>query len=399
MSKIDLNFNPSTYAGEALQEVIAQQVLRGNTISEGLVTVHDDIRFKQVIPTLSGGVTIQDGSESFDHAGTTAMSEKYLEPESFKVNEKYNYRNLSATWAASRQPSGERGKYVPPTDIESAIIELKGRQVGKFIDASIWGGSAFASGLSDITKTGSNEVTGLLAKAEANADTVKLAPTAGSGSLVVTGISKAAVAVVTVASTTNLQSGDKVTFNGVETDGAGTDFETLNGNSFAITVLSGTTFSIPVNTSAFDNTYDASSGTISFINVSNAISILTEIYNAMPFDAEFDPAFRLFGNRRLLKAYSVAQATKADGAGSFFIGEKELDFLGTRIAIVPYMPDNMFLGAKTSDLHFGTALESDFTNFNIVDLRETTNELMYSYRLDFGFDVEITNNKDTLLYK
>jgi hypothetical protein len=84
------------------------------------------------------------------------------------------------------------------------------------------------------------------------------------GLIVVTSISKAAAAVFTTAVPHMLQSGNFVDV----LNAAGGDFTALNGNKYAVTVLTATTFSIAVNTSAYSGTYTASSASIS--NITNA---------------------------------------------------------------------------------------------------------------------------------
>jgi hypothetical protein len=81
------------------------------------------------------------------------------------------------------------------------------------------------------------------------------------GLIAVTSISKAAAAVFTTAVPHMLTSGNFVDV----LNAAGGDFTALNGNKYAVTVLSTTTFSIAVNTSAYSGTYTASSASISDI--------------------------------------------------------------------------------------------------------------------------------------
>lgn len=84
------------------------------------------------------------------------------------------------------------------------------------------------------------------------------------GLIVVTDISKAAAAVFTTAVPHMLQSGNFVDV----LNAAGGDFTQLNGNKYAVTVLTTTTFSIAVDTSLYSGTYTASSASIS--NITNA---------------------------------------------------------------------------------------------------------------------------------
>jgi hypothetical protein len=210
------------------------------------------------------------------------------------------------------------------------------------------------------------------------------------------GITKANPAVITVSSTANLQTGDVVTFHNM-TGSTGTDWSDTSGTNSVITILSGTTFSIPVNTSGFDGTF--AGGSLSFVNSSNALSVLTQVYNGLSESVEDDADFFIYGNKGLGKAYALAQASAANGAGSYYIGAKELDFLGQRMAILPFLPANTIVAANVSNLHFGTALDAEWNNVAILPQYEATGDRTVRYRCDYAFDVNYTNGSDIVLYR
>jgi hypothetical protein len=261
----------NTYAGKDLEGVIAQSVLRGKTIENGLVTVHTDIDSRAVVKTMANTINVQDSVAAFTSAGAFTLDEKYLDPKKFMEAVEYDYSTLNATWYASQQPRGRAGDFVPPASLEEAIIEQQAGIRSKFIDASIWRGSVAAGLLSKITvSASSNIVSGLIPLMEAGSDVNKL----DSSKLAIAslGITKASPAVVTVSSTADLQTGDVVTFHNM-TGSTGTDWSDTSGTNSVITILSGTTFSIPADTSGFDGTF--AGGSLSFVNSSNALSVLT----------------------------------------------------------------------------------------------------------------------------
>jgi len=384
----------NTYAGKDLEGIIAQSVLRGKTIENGLVTVHTDIDSRAVVKTMANTINVQDSAAAFSSAGAFTLDEKYLDPKTFMEAVEYDYSTLNATWYASQQPRGRAGDFVPPASLEEAIIEQQAGIRSKFIDASIWRGSVAAGQLSKITvSASSNVVSGLIPLMEAGSDVNKLDATVGVGSLVVTGMSKALSAILTVSSTANLSNGDVITLSGL----TGTGFVDQNGKSFAITVINATTFSIALDSSGF-GTFGGSVEA-SFINSSNALAVLTQVYNGLSESVEDDADFYFFGNKGLGKAYSLAQATAANGAGSYYIGAKELDFLGQRMAILPFLPSNTIVAANVSNLHFGTALDAEWNNVAILPQFEATGDRTVRYRCDYAFDVNYTNGEDIVLYR
>jgi hypothetical protein len=383
----------NTYAGKDLEGVIAQSVLRGKTIENGLVTVHTDIDSRAVVKTMANTINVQDSVAAFNSAGAFTLDEKYLDPKKFMEAVEYDYSTLNATWYASQQPRGRAGDFVPPASIEDAIIEQQAGIRSKFIDASIWRGSVAAGLLSKITvSASSNIVSGLIPLMEAGSDVNKL----DSTKVAMVDFTPAAASVIEVASTANLQTGDVVTLSSC-LGFTGTEFSALNGTSYSITVLNATTFSIPFDSSAFTSTF--TSGNLAYINSSNALSVLTSVYNGLSESVEDDADFFIYGNKGLGKAYSLAQASAANGAGSYYIGAKELDFLGQRMAILPFLPANTIVAANVSNLHFGTALDAEWNNVAILPQYEATGDRTVRYRCDYAFDVNYTNGSDIVLYR
>ena len=383
----------NTYAGKDLEGVIAQSVLRGKTIENGLVTVHTDIDSRAVVKTMANTINVQDSVAAFTSAGAFTLDEKYLDPKKFMEAVEYDYSTLNATWYASQQPRGRAGDFVPPASIEDAIIEQQAGIRSKFIDASIWRGSVAAGLLSKITvSASSNIVSGLIPLMEAGSDVNKL----DSVKVAMVDFTPAAASVIEVASTANLTTGDVVTLSGCLGFNA-TEFSALDGTSYPITVLNATTFSIPFDSSAFTSTF--TSGNIAYINSTNALSVLTSVYNGLSESVEDDADFFIYGNKGLGKAYALAQASAANGAGSYYIGAKELDFLGQRMAILPFLPANTIVAANVSNLHFGTALDAEWNNVAILPQYEATGDRTVRYRCDYAFDVNYTNGSDIVLYR
>ena len=389
-----ITISPNTYAGEALQEIIAQSVLATKTVESNAITVHSNIDKRMVVPTAAKAITIQDSTALFNPVGGISLGERYLDPAPFMINEQYDYSTINNWWFAANQPRGRAGDFVPPANVESVIMKQIAELNVKFVNFSIWRGSARFAEFGGINKTGSNNTLGLINVINDAPDSRKVSFVTGESQLVVTGITNAAQAVVTVASTANLKTSNKVTFKGLLAGtSTGTDLSTLNNKTFVITVLNATTFRIALDTTGFKTFATDAGSVVKFINESNAIKLLTSVYDNLSENVEDDEDFYLYGGKNLAKAYSLAQAVVANGAGSYFIGRKELDFLGQRMFIDTAIGDNTIVASKAGNLHFGTALDSEWNNAEILPQDATGNKVV-NVRLDYAFDTQITNPSD-----
>ena len=95
----------------------------------------------------------------------------------------------------------------------------------------------------------------------------------------------------------------------------------------------------------------------------------------------------------------MAQATAANGAGSYFVGSKALDFLGSRMMVLPYISNNVIVAANVSNLHYGTALSGEQNSLAIIPMFENNGDRTVRYRCDYAFDVNYTNGADISFYR
>ena len=159
---MSLVISPNTYAGEALEAVIAQTVLTGKTIDSNVITTHSNIDKRLVVPVVDKATTVQDRNAKFNAVGGSNFGERYLDPKPFMINEEYDYSAINAWWFAAQQPRGSAGDFVPPATIEDAIVDLIATQNAKFINFSTWRGTGRFAEFGGINKIGTNQVNGLI---------------------------------------------------------------------------------------------------------------------------------------------------------------------------------------------------------------------------------------------
>ena len=193
-----------------------------------------------------------------------------------------------------------------------------------------------------------------------------------------------ATGVVTVSSTATLADGDVVTITAV----TGTSKDTTNGGSgvaiqgqsYFIQIVSATTFKLvrnynEINTrkaATFSGTSTAA--TVSYINASNVLSVLTSVYSQLdPADRSQDD-FNLQIPLHVGYAYAQAQADKAVNVLNAFTDSKKMDYLGVPLQLMNHWQANTILGARASNLFLGVDLLGDESELSTVYMKPYTND-------------------------
>ena len=382
----NLVFNPNTYAGEAAGTFTSRALLNAKTLAQGLMTISPHVKSRLVVRSIEQDVVFQDAGADFTPAGDTNIAERYLNPVLMAVMYEMAYPDLLQSWEAANLKAGANNTSVP-ADLAQFLIARMQEKINIGIEKLIWQGKTG----SEFTFSGSYP--GLLSLTASDSGVPKLNGTIGQ--LAISAVSIANPGVVTVSSTANLQTGDKVTLIGANsaTLAGGNP---VSGQTFTITVLSGTTFSLNVQTTG---TATSSAGYVQFVNVSNVIDVLTAVYNATPESIRFRPDYVLYVPIHIADAYRIKQAGAANGAGTYFTTDKPLNFLGKTVAEMPYFNANTVLATRTSNLFFGTDLLSDFNQVQVIDMRNSTAEQKVRYRSAFSSDVNYGYAQEIVLYR
>ena len=395
----NITLNSSTYAGYFSDVTLAASVLGARTIEQGYVTLHTNVDDKYTVVFADSDVAIEDANGTFSSSSTADLSEIKFELGKYMINAEIDYKNLDNFWLASQQPRGAAGDYVAPASLEDALNQHFAQKASLFVGASIWSGSALAvsqfGSSQGISQGGSNAVTGLIDTMLADSAVVDIA-VGGTYKQTITAFSKAADAVVTVADTSDYAVGDKITFEGLA-GSSGTDWSGQNGKTHAIkSIPSATTLTIELDTSAFTGTYTASSGSLTCINKNNVVNALEEVYRNMADSIRLAPDTVFYVPSRVAAAYKLKQA-EAAYSPNVYSQDYELSFLGYRILEVPECRDNVIVCSRIAGLHFATPLISDLNQVLIVDQSTTSASRTIRYRLDFAFDVAISDGKNITL--
>jgi hypothetical protein len=388
----NITLNSSTYAGYFSDVTLAASVLGARTIEQGYVTLHTNVDDKYTVVFADSDVAIEDANGTFSSSSTADLSEIKFELGKYMINAEIDYKNLDNFWLASQQPRGAAGDYVAPASLEDALNQHFAQKASLFVGASIWSGSALAvsqfGSSQGISQGGSNAVTGLIDTMLADSSVVDIA-VGGTYKQTITAATEAASAVISVADASDYAVGDKVTFEGL----AGGTWDTQDGKTFSITSISTNDITINLDSQAL-GTWSA--GTLTCINKNNVVNALEEVYRNMADSIRLAPDTVFYVPSRVAAAYKLKQA-EAAYSPNVYSQDYELSFLGYRILEVPECRDNVIVCSRIAGLHFATPLISDLNQVLIVDQSTTSASRTIRYRLDFAFDVAISDGKNITL--
>jgi len=371
-------FTNNTYAGEALAGFMASTLLEADSVKRGLLTVINDVKSRKVILDVDDDVVLQDPSGLFVDQGTTALqNESYLDPVVYEFMKQEQWDKLVQSWEAQSLKPGAFMDYEGVVDLSDFMVQRYLTKIQIANERLYWLGKS-------ATKEASFTAgfTGLLPSIAAASGVYKVGLGKPATSMAATAID--ATGMVTVSDTSTLSDGDVVTITNV----TGTSKDTTNGapginvsgQSYFIQIVSATTFKLvrnynEINTrlaATFSGTSTAA--TISYINVSNVLSVLSGVY------AQLDPADRSQDDFNLQiplhvgYAYAQAQANKAINVLNAFTDPKQMDYLGMPLQLMNHWQANTILGARASNLFLGVDLLGDESQLSTVYMQPYTND-------------------------
>jgi len=128
----------STYAGEFAGKYISAALLSGATIENGGIEVKPNVKFKEVIKTVSTTGLIADATCDYTDAGTVTLNERVIEPESFQVNLTLCKSQFHSDWEAVSMGYSAFDS-LPPNFSEFLVAHVAGK-VAEKTEQNIWSG-------------------------------------------------------------------------------------------------------------------------------------------------------------------------------------------------------------------------------------------------------------------
>jgi len=371
-------FTNNTYAGEALAGFMASTLLEADSVKRGLLTVINDVKSRKVILDVDDDVVLQDPSGIFADQGTTALqNESYLDPVVYEFMKQEQWDKLIQSWEAQSLQPGAFMDYEGVVDLSDFMVQRYLTKIQIANERLYWLGksatkeAAFTAGF-----------TGLLPSISAASGVYKVGLGKPATSTEASAID--ATGLVTVADTSTLSDGDVVTITNVTGTSKdttnGTPGISLTGQSYFIQIASATSFKLVRNYNEINTrkaatfTGTSTDATVSYINASNVLSVLSSVYSQLdPADRSQDD-FNLQIPLHVGYAYAQAQANKAVNVLNAFTDSKQMDYLGMPLQLMNHWQANTILGARASNLFLGVDLLGDESELSTVYMKPYTND-------------------------
>jgi hypothetical protein len=175
----------TTYAGEFAGKYISAALLSADTIEGGGITIKPNVKFKEVMKTLSTDAIVKDATCDFSDTSTITLAEKILQPEEFQVNLELCKKDFHSDWEAISM--GYSAFDELPSNFADFLIGHVAAKVAQKTEQTIWTGATATAG----------EFNGFGALLAADADVVDVTGTAVTAANVITEMGKVVDAIPT----------------------------------------------------------------------------------------------------------------------------------------------------------------------------------------------------------
>ena len=175
----------TTYAGEFAGKYISAALLSADTIEGGGITVKPNVKYKEVIKTLSTNALVKDAACDFADQSTVTLAERVLQPEEFQVNLELCKKDFRNDWEAV-QMGYSAFDSLPPSFADFLIGHIAAK-VAQKTEENIWQGATATAG----------EFDGFTALLAADADVIDVTGTTVTAANVIAELGKVVDAIPT----------------------------------------------------------------------------------------------------------------------------------------------------------------------------------------------------------
>ena len=134
----------TTYAGQFAGKYISAALLSADTIEGGGITIKPNVKYKEVLKTLSTDAIVKDATCDFSDTSTLTLAEKILQPEEFQVNLELCKSDFASDWSAIEM--GYSAFDELPASFADYLIGHVAAKVAQKTEQTIWTGATANAG-------------------------------------------------------------------------------------------------------------------------------------------------------------------------------------------------------------------------------------------------------------
>ena len=166
------------FAGEKASGYLYPAILAANTIGSGIVTTHENIKYKLNVRNLATTGFLANATCDFTSTGEVALSDVVLEPKELQVNIELCKANFRTQWESLEMRGAITGQEIPAS-FQEFFIQKNLELIAKDFEVAIWQGT-----------TGAGSFEGLQAKLLANGAVVDVVGTTLSAANILAELAK-----------------------------------------------------------------------------------------------------------------------------------------------------------------------------------------------------------------
>ncbi len=133
------------------------------------------------------------------------------------------------------------------------------------------------------------------------------------------------------------------------------------------------------------------------LSSTNIVDEMNKVYTQMAIQPGGTKGYKLFVSPAAAGFYS--QKSAGVSLEKYYVGSREMNFLGVEVVALAGMPTNFMLAIRKENAWFATDLLSDLNQINLLDMRMVTGDMQFRYRADFSAGVQIGYGPECILYK
>jgi len=134
----------TTYAGEFAGKYISAALLSADTLEGGGITIKPNVKYKEVIKTLSTNALVKDAACDFADQSTVTLAERILQPEEFQVNLELCKKDFRSDWEAVEM--GYSAFDTLPPSFADFLLGHIAAKVAQKTEETIWQGTTATAG-------------------------------------------------------------------------------------------------------------------------------------------------------------------------------------------------------------------------------------------------------------